>query len=127
MKALFLALVLAAAPVFAQYKMESPAGEAPGPWLLGTVGVGKNLSAAASGQTSGVSAKAKRTGDNVPDLTTALKGLAIKLGEHGEAGICYDLDLCRVAGAWTGGKFVTPMNLMSRGEYPSALGEVAFT
>jgi hypothetical protein len=107
MKALAFALAIAAAPSFAQYKMESPAGEAPGPWLLGTIGIGKDA-------------------DGKP-LTTALKGLAIKLGEHGEAGICYDLDLCRVAGAWTGGKFVTPMNLMSRGEYPTALGEVAFT
>ncbi len=107
MKALLLALALAVAPALAQYKMESPAGEAPGPWLLGTIGIGK--------------------GADAKPLTTALKGLAIKLGANGEAGIAYDLDLCRVAGAWTGGKFVTPMNLMSRGEYPTALGEVAFT
>lgn len=90
-----------------QYKMQTPAGEAPGPWIFGTIGVGKGA-------------------DGKP-LTTALKGLAIKLGENGEAGIAYDLDLCRVAGAWTGGKFVTPMNLMSRGEYPTAMGEVMFT
>lgn len=96
-----------ALPASAQYKMESPAGEAPGPWLLGTIGVGK--------------------GPDGKPLTTALKGLAIKLGEKGEAGIAYDLDLCRVAGVWTGGKFVTPMNLMSRGEYPTALGDVVFT
>src|SRR5687768_13502741 len=25
----------------AQYKMQTPAGEAPGPWLFGTIGVGK--------------------------------------------------------------------------------------
>jgi hypothetical protein len=87
-------------------KMETPGGEAPGPWLLGTIGVGRQ-----------------------PDksmTTTALKGLAFKLGADGEAAVAYDLDLCRIAGAWSG-KFTTPMNLMSRGEYPTAMGEVAFT
>ncbi len=98
----FLAFTLSAAG----QKMQTPAGEAPGPWILGTIGIGKQ-----------------------PDgtmKTTALKGLAIKVGEHGEAAVAYDLDLCRMAGAWVG-KFTTPMNLMSRGEYPTALGEVAFT
>jgi hypothetical protein len=93
------------ASLYAQ-KMATPTGEAPGPWILGTVGVGLK-----------------------PDksiTTTALKGLAIKVGEKGEAAVAYDLDLCRMAGAWTG-KFTTPMNLMSRGEYPTAMGEVAFT
>lgn len=102
-----LALAAISSSALAQYKMQTPAGEAPGPWLFGTIGVGKGA-------------------DGKP-LTTALKGLAIKLGENGEAGIAYDLDLCRVAGAWTGGKFVTPMNLMSRGEYPTAMGNVMFT
>lgn len=99
-----LALVV---PAAAQFKMQTPAGEAPGPWVFGTIGVGKN-----------------------PDKTvktTALKGLAIKVGPNGEAAVAYDLDLCRMAGAWTGGKFTTPMNLMSRGDYPTALGDVAFT
>jgi len=102
-----LAILAASFPAFAQYKMQNPAGEAPGPWIFGTIGVGKGA-------------------DGKP-LTTALKGLAIKLGPNGEAGIAYDLDLCRVGGAWTGGKFVTPMNLMSRGEYPTAMGNVMFT
>src|SRR4030095_13828651 len=102
-----LAIVAISSSALAQYKMQTPAGEAPGPWLFGTIGVGKG-------------------GDGKP-LTTALKGLAIKLGANGEAGIAYDLDLCRVAGAWTGGKFVTPMNLMSRGDYPTAMGDVMFT
>jgi hypothetical protein len=88
-------------------KMQTAAGEAPGPWILGTVGVGQ-----------GPDAKTPKT--------TALKGLAIKVGEKGEAAVAYDLDLCRMVGAWTG-KFTTPMNLMSRGEYPTAMGEVAFT
>ncbi len=100
---LLLALTLCASA----QKMQTPAGEAPGPWLLGTIGVGKGE-------------------DGKTPKTTALKGLAIKVGEHGEAAVCYDLDLCRMAGAWTG-KFTTPMNLMSRGEYPTAMGEVAFT
>ena len=100
---LLLALTLCASA----QKMQTPAGEAPGPWLLGTIGVGKGE-------------------DGKTPKTTALKGLAIKVGEHGEAAVCYDLDLCRMAGAWTG-KFTTPMNLMSRGEYPTAMGEAAFT
>ena len=105
----FLILVVcfrASLPAGAQFKKVNEAGEAPGPWLFGTVGVGK-----------------------LPDgkpVTTALKGLAVKVGEHGEAAVCYDLDLCRMAGAWSGGKFVTPMNLMSRGDYPMALGAAAF-
>lgn len=88
-------------------KMATAAGEAPGPWILGTIGVGK-------------------TEDPKVPKTTALKGIAIKVGEKGEAAVAYDLDLCRMVGAWTG-KFTTPMNLMSRGEYPTAMGEVAFT
>ncbi len=104
---LLLALVFAAAtPAFGQFKNATPAGEAPGPWQCGTIGVGKQADGSIT--------------------TTALKGIAIKVGAHGEAAVAYDLDLCRMAGAWTG-KFVTPMNLMSRGEYPTAMGEVAFT
>ncbi len=93
-------------PASAQ-KMQTKTGEAPGPWILGTIGVGK-----------GEDAKTPKE--------TALKGLAIKVGAKGEAAVAYDLDLCRMVGAWTG-KFTTPMNLMSRGEFPTALGEVAFT
>ncbi len=103
--ALLCVLVAVNLPWFGQKKPPATA-EAPGPWILGTIGVGQ--------QPDGTS------------KTTALKGLAIKVGEHGEATVAYDLDLCRMAGAWTGG-FTTPMNLMSRGEYPTALGAVAFT
>src|SRR5258705_13396050 len=92
------ALVVALAltlPVAAQ-KMATPPGEAPGPWILGTIGVGQ--------------------GDGLKTpKTTALKGIAIKVGEKGEAAVAYDLDLCQMVGAWTG-KFTSPMNLMSRGE-----------
>lgn len=106
---LFALLLLAIAlPAAAQYKMQTPAGEAPGPWLLGTIGVGK-------------------TPDGKTPATTALKGLAIRLGAASEAAICYDLDLGRAAAGWLGGKFTTPMNLMSRGEYPAALGSVVWT
>ena len=105
---LFLALTaVLLAPASAQYKMEGKPGEAPGPWIFGTIGVGKGAGGA--------------------PLTTALKGLAIRVGANGEAAVCYDLDLCRMAGAWTGGKLTTPMNLMSRGEFPTALGDVAWT
>lgn len=99
----FAALTL---PLSAQ-KMATPTGEAPGPWILGTIGAGKGA-------------------DPKTPKTTALKGIAIKIGDHGEAAMAYDLDLCRVVGAWTG-KFTTPMNLMSRGDYPTAMGDVAFT
>ena len=108
MKTLSLCAALAAFTLsLSAQKMATPAGEAPGPWILGTIGVGK-------------------TADPKVPQTTALKGIAIKVGENGEAAVAYDLDLCRMVGAWTG-KFTTPMNLMSRGEYPTAMGEVAFT
>ncbi len=107
MRPLLVALCLAAAlPARAQFKNANAEGEAPGPWQCGTIGIGKQADGSMT--------------------TTALKGIAIKVGAHGEAAVAYDLDLCRMAGAWTG-KFVTPMNLMSRGEFPTALGEVAFT
>ena len=102
---IFVALLGASIASLHAQKRATPAGEAPGPWILGTIGVGKQ-----------------------PDgtmTTTALKGIAIKVGENGEAAVAYDLDLCRMAGAWTG-KFTTPMNLMSRGDFPTAMGEVAF-
>ena len=79
--------------------------EAPGPWILGTVGVGKQK-------------------DGTID-STGLKGLAIRLGDDGKKGIAYDLDLCRPIGAWFG-RFTSEMNLMSRGDYPTALGETIF-
>jgi hypothetical protein len=93
----------------AQFKFEGPAGEAPGRWICATVGV--------NGGAEGAEGAAR---------TTALRGLAIRLGEESNGGgVAYDLDLGRVAGFW-GGRFVTPMNLMSRGDYPTALGETLF-
>ena len=79
--------------------------EATGQWILGTIGVGKHK-------------------DGTID-STGLKGLAIRLGDDGKKGIAYDLDLCRPIGAWSG-KFTTEMNLMSRGDYPTAIGETIF-
>ncbi len=64
-------------------------------------------------------------------LTTALKGLIIQVGSHREATVCYDLDLCRLAGVWTQSGSVG----IPAGEFPVAdetkvsrsPGEVAFT
>ena len=119
---LLTALAALTLPASAQ-KMQTPAGEAPGPWILGTIGVGKGEDGKTPKTTAEVAEgnRGGRQGGRV-----ALKGLAIKVGEKGEAALAYDLDLCRMVGAWTG-KFMTPMNLMSRGEYPTAMGEVAFT
>jgi hypothetical protein len=83
----------------------APVAEASGQWILGTVGVGKQK-------------------DGTID-STGLKGFAVRLGEDGKKGIAYDLDLCRPIGAWSG-KFTTEMNLMSRGDYPTAMGETIF-
>ena len=106
-------LLLAVPLLFAQVAKKAPAksgpkepAEAPGRWIFGTIGV-----------------------DRKPDGTaehTALKGLALRLGEDGKHAIAYDTELARVVGGWSG-KFVTEMNLMSRGEYPSALGSVYFS
>lgn len=110
---LCLGLLLAAPLLFAQAGKKAPAksaakelAEAPGRWVFGTIGV-----------------------DRKPDGTaehTALKGLALRLGEDGKHALVYDTELARVVGGWSG-KFVTEMNLMSRGEYPSALGSVYFS
>ena len=110
---LCLGLLLAGPLLFAQAGKKAPAksaakelAEAPGRWLFGTIGV-----------------------DRKPDGTaehTALKGLALRLGEDGKHALAYDTELARVVGGWSG-KFVTEMNLMSRGEYPSALGSVYFS
>jgi len=110
---LCLGLLLAGPLLFAQAGKKALAksaakelAEAPGRWVFGTIGV-----------------------DRKPDGTaehTALKGLALRLGEDGKHAIAYDTELARVVGGWSG-KFVTEMNLMSRGEYPSALGSVYFS
>lgn len=106
-------LLLAVPLLFAQTAKKPAAksagkepAEASGRWVFGTIGV-----------------------DRKPDGTaehTALKGLALRLGEDGKHAIAYDTELARVVGGWSG-KFVTEMNLMSRGEYPSALGSVYFS
>ena len=110
---LCLALLLAGPFLFAQAGKKAPTksaakepAEASGGWIFGTIGV-----------------------DRKPDGTaehTALKGLALRLGEDGKHALAYDTELARVVGGWSG-KFVTEMNLMSRGEYPAALGAVYFS
>jgi Glucose / Sorbosone dehydrogenase len=112
MRSSFVALFLSVGLVFAQAKkpakkatVAAPVAEASGQWILGTVGVGKQK-------------------DGSID-STGLKGLAVRLGDDGKKGIAYDLDLCRPIGAWAG-RFTTEMNLMSRGDYPTAIGETLF-
>ena len=104
--ALFLSLGLLFGQAKKPAKKSAPAvAEAPGQWILGTIGVGKQK-------------------DGTID-STGLKGMAIRLGDDGKKAIAYDLDLCRPIGAWAG-KFTTEMNLMSRGDYPTAIGETIF-
>ena len=112
MRTPLVALFLSVGLLFGQAKkpakkttVSAPVVEAPGQWILGTIGVGKQK-------------------DGSID-STGLKGLAIRLGDDGKKGIAYDLDLCRPIGAWSG-RFTTEMNLMSRGDYPTAMGETIF-
>jgi len=112
MRSSLVALFLSVGLLFAQAKkpakkttVAAPVAEASGQWILGTVGVGKQK-------------------DGSID-STGLKGLAVRLGDDGKKGIAYDLDLCRPIGAWSG-RFTTEMNLMSRGDYPTAIGETLF-
>ncbi|HEY2343027.1 MAG TPA: DUF6797 domain-containing protein [Chthoniobacteraceae bacterium] len=56
---------------------------------------------------------------------TVPKGLVVRVGEQREAMVCYDLDLCRMAGAWTGDLFL-PEHYELRAEFPSAGGQIAF-
>lgn len=110
MRSSLVALFLSAGLLFGQAKKPAKKGapavaEAPGQWILGTIGVGKQK-------------------DGSID-STGLKGLAVRLGDDGKKGLAYDLDLCRPIGAWAG-RFTTEMNLMSRGDYPTAIGEAIF-
>jgi len=112
MRSSLVALLCSVGLLFGQAKkpakkasVAAPVAEAPGQWILGTVGVGKQK-------------------DGSID-STGLKCLAIRLGDDGKKGIAYDLDLCRPIGAWSG-RFTTEMNLMSRGAYPTAIGESVF-
>ncbi|MGA0134108.1 MAG: hypothetical protein ACO3ND_07125, partial [Opitutales bacterium] len=107
MKPAAVLLVFSAAILCAQAKkparkvVQSPVVEAPGRWIMGTIGVGKGADGSIE--------------------ATAYKGVAIRLGEGGPASIAYDLRLGRVLGGWSGA-FTTEMNLMSRGDYPTAMG-----
>ena len=112
MRSPLVALFLSVGLLFGQAKkaakkttVAAPVAEAPGQWILGTVGVGKQKDGSIE--------------------STGLKGMAIRIGDDGKKAIAYDLDLCRPIGAWSG-KFTTEMNLMSRGDYPTAMGETIF-
>jgi hypothetical protein len=65
-----------------------------------------------------VQAATIRTGTN-----TTLKGVAIQIGDNREAAVCFDTELLRMSAMWEGG-FISPLKLMSRGEYPESLGEI---
>jgi len=110
MRPALVAFLCTAVLAFGQAKKPAPAAkdpaEAPGRWIFATVGVDR---------------KADGTAEH-----TALKGLAVRLGEEGKHALAYDTELARVVGGWSG-KFVSEMNLMSRGEYPSSLGRAYFS
>jgi len=89
---LYLILILSCVAIQCLRAEEQPA-EASSPWLFTTIQLPKEPTA--------------------PRAETVLKGLVLKVGEHGEATICYDLDLCRFAAVWTGG-FATPQTLLPR-------------
>lgn len=58
---------------------------------------------------------------------TTLKGLALKVGtKQDEATVCFDTELLRVSAGWTGG-FIQPVLLMSRGAYPTNIGNILFS
>ena len=65
-----------------------------------------------------VQAATIRTGTN-----TTLKGVAIQVGDRKGAAVCFDTELLRMSAMWEGG-FISPIKLMSRGEYPVAQGEI---
>jgi len=59
--------------------------------------------------------------------TTTLKGLAIKVGTtNAPAAICFDTEMLRVSAGWKDG-FVQGVNLMSRGQYPTNIGQIVFS
>jgi hypothetical protein len=77
------------------------------PWVLGGISVG-------------------RSADSKAPKTAAARGLAIRVGEDGEAVVGYDLDLCRILGAWAGAA-TWPPAIDSTSQKYRAAGNVAFT
>jgi hypothetical protein len=103
--ALFVSLSL---PLSAQQAAAPTSTGGPaGPWALGAISMGLGEDAA--------SLKAG-----------AAKGLAIKVGEEGEAAVAYDLELCRLVRAWKG-KFVTQVKSPAGGESLAPAGSVTFS
>jgi hypothetical protein len=75
-----------------------------GPFLSATIGAGK------------------------PSGNVANKGVAIRLGEKGDAGVLFDTDLVRMAAGWTGG-FLKLQGVAfdgAHGPNPEAAGDVKF-
>ncbi len=56
---------------------------------------------------------------------TVLKGLAIEAGDGQKASFCYDTETMQLVGVWKD-KFINPIRLMSRGDYPVAQGKIEF-
>jgi len=78
-----------------------PAGGAPESWVQGPIEIGKGA--------DGKTAKAAAT-----------NGVVIRVGEEGEAAVAYDLDLCRMLGAWTIGA-AAPVKSVAKGEDMKAI------
>jgi len=88
-------------------------------WLLAAFLTGLALEGrAADQQPKFMQAATIRTGTN-----TTLKGVAIQVGDRAEAAVCFDTELLRMSAMWEGG-YIEPIKLMSRGEYPAALGDI---
>ena len=84
---------------------KTPADELPPAWNIGAIGLGRGE-------------------DGKTPKTTAANGMTIQIGEEGEAGVAYDLDLCRVVGGWTG-KGSVPSKASSDA-HSAAVKEVVF-
>src|ERR1700761_2959920 len=84
---------------------KAPTGEFPAAWNVGAIGIGHS------------------EGGKAPK-TTAPNGRAIQIGEEGEAGVAYDLDLCRVVGAGTGK--ATPPKAPSADEQATSVKDIVF-
>ncbi|HEY3898717.1 MAG TPA: DUF6797 domain-containing protein [Chthoniobacter sp.] len=100
-----IALGLAAPPAKAQ-NAKAPTRDLPAAWNVGAVGVGHGE-------------------DGKSPKTTAPNGMTIQIGEEGEAGVAYDLDLCRMVGAWTG-KIGVPAQPASATAHPTSVKDVVF-
>ncbi len=61
-----------------------------------------------------------------PNANETAKGISIRLGENGKAGICFDTELLRVSAAWTGGFMKIYPGRDGLGQHPDPGGHVDF-